>query len=282
MQLPSKEERNFMVSGFRMMRENNPLASHHMRSVMQPKVAAPPPAAAAALPKVSSPVAAGGSKAEQKEGGAVSSPVPPSHRRRVTKRDAAIEETRARKLSDASSPVPAPSVGGVGTAAAAAVFAVSGNVAAQESAAKLLSPMPATMLDHQRDGAMAMKSQLQDERINNDRLRTQALLLQNELHERDEEIVLIKKERAVLEQSMKAKQVMYEQDAHVRMQIGQKLEQTILDREEQKELNEALSLEIFRLRQQLAQYEGGGGGGADGGESAGAPTVVVRSGEGRL
>ena len=85
----------------------------------------------------------------------------------------------------------------------------------------------------------------------------QALLLQNELHERDEEIVTLKKERLVLESSMKAKQLMYDQDCHVRMQIGQKLEQTILDREEQKELNEALSAEILHLKQKISQIAAG-------------------------
>jgi hypothetical protein len=99
--------------------------------------------------------------------------------------------------------------------------------------------------------SMSLQSQLQDERINNERLRTQCLLLQNELHELHEEVVSLKKERAVIDSTMKAKSLLYEQDAHVRMQIGQKLEQTICDREELREINVALQAEILDLKHRL-------------------------------
>jgi len=267
MQLPSKEDRNFMVSGFRMMRENNPLASHHGRGAapLQQKLLAPQ----MPLHKAVSPAPAV-ARVESKE---APSPVGPVSRRRVTKRDAAIEETRARKLSDASSPNPVVSRSSL--SADVSVDDASSTATTRETAAKMLSsPLPTVV---EREATLLLKNQLADERINSDRFRTQTLLLQNELHERDEEIVALKKERLVLEQSMRAKQIMVDNDAHVRIQIGQKLEQTILDREELKELNEALSHEIFHLKQKLLAFDGGNVGVGPGG-----PLTEVTLGQGRL
>lgn len=229
MQLPSKEDRNFMVSGFRMMRENNPLAFQQVRNAIQSKVPT-------------------GTKMEVREANS------PAHisRRRVTKRDAAIEETRARKLSDASSS-PTPSSYSRNHNP---IDVANGTVDTASSALRRQQATAAILMSSPIPDSSNFKGQLQDERFNSDRLRTQALLLQNELHERDEEIVSLKKERAVLESTMKAKQIMYEQDAHVRMQVGQKLEQTILDREELRELNDALSGEIFQLKKRIAEFCG--------------------------
>lgn len=257
-----------MVSGFRMMRESNPLASHHGRGAapLQQKLLAPQ----MPLHKAASPTPAVATRVESKE---APSPVVPVSRRRVTKRDAAIEETRARKLSDASSPNPV--VARSSLSADVTVGDATSAATTRETAAKMLSsPLPTVV---EREATLLLKNQLADERINSDRFRTQTLLLQNELHERDEEIVALKKERLVLEQSMRAKQIMVDQDAHVRIQIGQKLEQTILDREELKEINEALSLEIFHLKQRLAAFDGGNVGVGPGG-----PLTEVTLGQGRL
>lgn len=215
MQLPTKEERNFLVSGFRMLRESNPLVSQQCLR-LQTKPSQPSRKNSDASPSLTT-----------------SSNVSPfGGRRRLTRRDAAIEaaieESRSRKSSEAMT------------------FPDSHGFPASE--------MVHTTTQSGRKPSLSLQSQLQDERINNERLRTQCLLLQNELHELHEEVVSLKKERAVIDSTMKAKSLLYEQDAHVRMQIGQKLEQTICDREELREINVALQAEILDLKHRLTLH----------------------------
>lgn len=210
MQLPTKEERNLFVSGFRMLRESNPLVSQESLRVQ---------------------TYTNGDASTTR--GSTSSPY--MGRRRLTKRDTAIVETRSRKSSDSSADTlttPSPELSSQSKQASEtehSILASSGTSKTQST----------------------LQSQLQDERINNERLRTQALLLQNELHELHEEVIALKKERAVTDSTIKAKSLLYEQDAHVRMQIGQKLEQTICDREELREINVALQSEVLDLKQRL-------------------------------
>ena len=217
MQLPTKEERNLFVSGFRMLRESNPLVSQLSLRV-QPNT--------------------NGDASTTR--GSTSSPY--LGRRRLTTRDAAIVETRSRKSSDS-------------TADTLATLSPELSFQAKQASGTKHS-MLASSGGITSKTLSTLQSQLQDERINNERLCTQALLLQNELHELHEEVVYLKKERAVIDSTIKAKSLLYEQDAHVRMQIGQKLEQTICDREELREINIALQSEVLDLKQRLLTSSG--------------------------
>lgn len=61
------------------------------------------------------------------------------------------------------------------------------------------------------------------------------LVLTNDLNEREDQLIAMKKrEDAYLEQ-LASKDRMYEQDAMVRMQLGKRLEQVLMDKEEIKD-----------------------------------------------
>lgn len=61
------------------------------------------------------------------------------------------------------------------------------------------------------------------------------LVLTNDLNEREDQLIAMKKrEEAYLEQ-LASKDRMYEQDAMVRMQLGKRLEQVLMDKEEIKD-----------------------------------------------
>jgi chromosome segregation ATPase len=100
-----------------------------------------------------------------------------------------------------------------------------------------------------------LRGQLQDEKQSYERLRTQTLLLTNELQERDDEIATLKKREQVYEQTLKAKEKMYDQDVHVRMQLGKRLESVLLDKEELSETIESLTEQLRQQAQQLLQLQ---------------------------
>jgi hypothetical protein len=87
------------------------------------------------------------------------------------------------------------------------------------------------------------------------RVRSQNLTYINELNERNSEITALKKHEAVLEATLKAKEKMYEQDATVRMQLGRRLEQILLDKEEYKDEIDELKQHILRLEEELVIHQ---------------------------
>jgi hypothetical protein len=56
--------------------------------------------------------------------------------------------------------------------------------------------------------------------------------LTNDLLEREEQILELKRREADYSQKIQSKDKLYEQDASVRMQLGKKLEQVLMDKEE--------------------------------------------------
>lgn len=58
------------------------------------------------------------------------------------------------------------------------------------------------------------------------------LVLTNDLNDRDEQIILLKKKEQHYEQTLIDRDNMYKQDAMVRMQLGKRLEQVLMDKEE--------------------------------------------------
>eukprot|EP00604_Paraphysomonas_vestita_P001096 CAMPEP_0174819432 /NCGR_PEP_ID=MMETSP1107-20130205/2650_1 /TAXON_ID=36770 /ORGANISM="Paraphysomonas vestita, Strain GFlagA" /LENGTH=681 /DNA_ID=CAMNT_0016032889 /DNA_START=1494 /DNA_END=3539 /DNA_ORIENTATION=- len=85
------------------------------------------------------------------------------------------------------------------------------------------------------DDVAEVKRQLLVERSNYEKLMVQMLVLTNDLNEREDQLIAMKKrEEAYLEQ-LASKDRMYEQDAMVRMQLGKRLEQVLMDKEEIKD-----------------------------------------------
>jgi hypothetical protein len=68
----------------------------------------------------------------------------------------------------------------------------------------------------------------------------QMMMLTNDLNDRDEQIAALRQRETLLQQTYSQKEKMWEQDALVRMQLGKKLEQVLMDKEELQEENEML------------------------------------------
>jgi hypothetical protein len=83
-------------------------------------------------------------------------------------------------------------------------------------------------------------------RANYELLIVQLFILSNDLSERELEIIEMKKREEILHQHYASKEKMYEQDAIVRMQLGKRLEQILMDKEEVKDQLELCKV-IFTL-----------------------------------
>lgn len=64
----------------------------------------------------------------------------------------------------------------------------------------------------------------------------------NDLNEREDQIIVLKKREAALEENLKMKEKMYAQDAQVRLQLGKRLEQVLMDKEEIKDELDSLKV----------------------------------------
>ena len=60
----------------------------------------------------------------------------------------------------------------------------------------------------------------------------QLVVLTNELNERDNQIALLKKKETHFEQTIQERENLFKQDTMVRMQLGKRLEQVLMDKEE--------------------------------------------------
>jgi uncharacterized coiled-coil protein SlyX len=80
-----------------------------------------------------------------------------------------------------------------------------------------------------------VKKQLVVERTNYEKLMVQMLVLTNDLNEREDQIIAMKKREEAYIEQLASKDRMYEQDAMVRMQLGKRLEQVLMDKEEVKD-----------------------------------------------
>lgn len=73
----------------------------------------------------------------------------------------------------------------------------------------------------------------------------QTLALTNDLNDREDQIIALKKREAALEENLKMKEKMYAQDAQVRLQLGKRLEQVLMDKEEIKDELDSLKANIY-------------------------------------
>jgi hypothetical protein len=105
-------------------------------------------------------------------------------------------------------------------------------------------PLPADSTPPASDDFAEVRRQLLVERSNYEKLMVQMLVLTNDLNEREDQLISMKKrEEAYLEQ-LASKDRMYEQDAMVRMQLGKRLEQVLMDKEEIKDELDDLKVAI--------------------------------------
>jgi hypothetical protein len=72
-------------------------------------------------------------------------------------------------------------------------------------------------------------------RANYEMLIVQLFILSNDLNAREDELMEMRKREQILQQHLISKEKMYEQDAIVRMQLGKRLEQVLMDKEEIKD-----------------------------------------------
>ncbi len=66
----------------------------------------------------------------------------------------------------------------------------------------------------------------------------------NDLNEREDQIIALKKREAALEEHLKMKERMQAQDAQLRLQLGKRLEQVLMDKEEIKDELDSLKVEL--------------------------------------
>eukprot|EP01038_Epipyxis_sp_PR26KG_P004894 gene4894-6853_t len=93
-----------------------------------------------------------------------------------------------------------------------------------------------------------LKKQLQQERSNQEKLMFQMMQMTNELSEREDQISILKKKEENYERTLIDRDNMYKQDAMVRMQLGKRLEQVLMDKEEAMEQLELMRDQIDSLR----------------------------------
>ena len=86
------------------------------------------------------------------------------------------------------------------------------------------------------------------EREKYERLMVQMVALNNDLNDREDQIIILKKREVAYEDQLRAKDKMYEQDAMVRMQLGKRLEQVLMDKEE-------ITDELDMVRDQLETFK---------------------------
>ncbi len=97
-----------------------------------------------------------------------------------------------------------------------------------------------------------MKLQLSLERSNYERLMIQLFALTNDLNEREESVTVLKKRVASLEQTLSANEKMHEQDAVIRLQLGKRLEQVLMDKEEALEELDMVQNKLESIRSAMA------------------------------
>ena len=97
------------------------------------------------------------------------------------------------------------------------------------------------------------KAQLAAERVAYERMMIQMLVLANDLNDREEQIAALKKKEESYEQTIVDRDNMFKQDAMVRMQLGRRLEQVLMDKEEAVEQLENMREQLEALKAAFAE-----------------------------
>lgn len=78
------------------------------------------------------------------------------------------------------------------------------------------------------------------------------LILTNDLNERDETIAQLKRKEEQFERTLMDRDNMFKQDAMVRMQLGKRLEQVLMDKEEALEQLELMREQVENIKATFA------------------------------
>jgi len=275
--LADKEKRNFVMSGVRMMQsaQSTMRFLHHVRS---PASTAPVLAGVPSQVSSSNSDVAGDADRLSVDGSVANGASSPSRPRTMsaTRRgswDAPIPVTTTSGASGSatssaqSNNSPVPAAGARANPHATrrlnkreeiltnASRRPSGTSANSNSTAQAASPMPTNSANDNRNMAAspALSGQVID-LVAYERSLSKNLQLTNELNDRENEIAQLKRREAVYEQTLKAKEKMYEQDANVRMQLGRRLEQILLDKEEAKDEIDDLKAHVQKLESILMDH----------------------------
>jgi hypothetical protein len=117
----------------------------------------------------------------------------------------------------------------------------------------------------------ALKKQLLNERANHERMMVQMLMLTNDLNERDEQIADLKQREAALQQALADRERQHESDAMVRLQLGKRLEQVLMDKEEAMDQLELVREQLNAVRASFDVITGGSGHGSTSGAGGSNP-----------
>ncbi len=89
-----------------------------------------------------------------------------------------------------------------------------------------------------------LQKNLQEEKETLQKTKLQMVLMNNDLAEKDEQITTLKKNLQEYEIKMKEKDNLMKQDTMVRLQLGKRLEQILIDKEEALEQLEQLRAQL--------------------------------------
>lgn len=218
--MPSRDERNALLTGIRSMVSdlhiNTPTMKLMQSIVVQPLVIAVPEPPARSSGK-------GGGGLPNRLGA-----------RRLTLRDSVLEEAAA-NMDESSS----------------------------ESAGRRRSLSQSQHEDGPASGAppddinnlgsiAEVKRQLLLERSNHERMMVQMLMLTNDLNDREEQIRDLKTKEQHMSQTLTQKEAMFEQDAMVRLQLGKRLEQVLMDKEDAEEQLDMMKMQLDSFHKSFA------------------------------
>jgi len=90
-------------------------------------------------------------------------------------------------------------------------------------------------------------SQQKQDHDQRDKLRNQFIFISNELAARDSQIEELRRQNSTLQQQLEEKDKMYNQDSLVRLQLGKRLEQVLMDKEDAFEQIEQLKAQLSKI-----------------------------------
>ncbi|RYG62437.1 hypothetical protein EON64_17860 [archaeon] len=96
-----------------------------------------------------------------------------------------------------------------------------------------------------------LRQVLSEEKEKHDRLKMQLMMMSNEIVEKDQQIQALQRSEKAFELKLQEKEQLYKQDNIVRLQLGKRLEQVLMDKEEALEQLDMLKMQLESLKTNL-------------------------------
>lgn len=96
-----------------------------------------------------------------------------------------------------------------------------------------------------------LRQVLSEEKEKHDRLKMQLMMMSNEIVEKDQQIQALQRSEKVFELKLQEREQLYKQDNIVRLQLGKRLEQVLMDKEEALEQLDMLKMQLESLKTNL-------------------------------